>query len=112
MHRRRKGMFAGTGRYTGFRHACIYLISYLSHSVYLERILPGRFSSRLDKAGQFLSYKTPLCRNDIMLTLERFFGPLSCHVMSCDAITNIASKCVILKTNFKHHEEKTADCRQ
>ena len=39
-------MFAGTGRYTGFRHACIYLISYLSHSVYLERILPGRFSSR------------------------------------------------------------------
>ena len=47
-------------------------ISYLSHSVYMERILPGRFSSRPGKTGQFLSYKhsVPLCRDDIMLTLQ------------------------------------------
>ena len=47
-------------------------ISYLSRSVYMERILPGRFSSRPGKAGQFLSYKhsVPLCRDDIMLTLQ------------------------------------------
>ena len=73
---------------------------------------PSKARSRQKRDNFYLVYSVPLCRNDIMLTLERFFGPLSCHVMSCDAITNIASKCVILKTNFKHHEEKTADCRQ
>ena len=61
-------------------------ISYLSRSVYMERILPGCFSSRPSKvhgitvrstgiptkAGQFLSYKhsVPLRRDDIMLTLQ------------------------------------------
>ena len=35
----------------------VYISNYLSHSVYMERILPGRFSSRPSKAGQFLSYK-------------------------------------------------------
>ena len=41
-------------------------------SVYMERILPGCFSSRPGKAGQFLSYKhsVPLRRDDIMLTLQ------------------------------------------
>ena len=51
-------------------------ISYLSRSVYMERILPEGFSSRQTgipaKAGKFLSYKhsVPLCRDDIMLALQ------------------------------------------
>ena len=69
-------MGGGTGRLTGRdvkRDLAMHVyICYLSRSVYMERILPGRFSSRPGKAGQFLSYKhsVPLCRDDIMLTLQ------------------------------------------
>ena len=57
-------------------------ISYLSRSVYMERIssrqsgTPVRSTRTPAKAGQFLSYKhsVPLCRNDIMLTLQIVLG--------------------------------------
>ena len=66
-------------------HGMHVYISYLSRSVYMGRILPGHFSSpfrqtgipvrstgTLAKVGQFLSCKhsVPLCRDDIMLTLQ------------------------------------------
>ena len=86
LYGRRDGTFAWTERK---RDLVMHVyISYLSRSVYMERILPGCFSSRPSKvhgitvrstgiptkAGQFLSYKhscsVPLRRDDIMLTLQ------------------------------------------
>ena len=72
-----KGLFIWeAGRYVKRDLAMHVYISYFSRSVYMERIFPGRFSSRQTgipaKAGQFLSYKhsVPLCRDDIMLTSQ------------------------------------------
>ena len=84
-------MGGGTGRLPGRdvkRDLAMHVyISYLSHSVYMERTLyfvgtffvPSRQNGILvrstgipAKAGQFLSYKysVPLCRDDIMLSLQ------------------------------------------
>ena len=87
--------FAGTGRLPGRdvkRDLAMHVhISYLSRSVYMERMFAGTFfvPSRPSgipvrstgipaKAGQFLSYKhsVPLCRDDIMLTLQIVLGEI------------------------------------
>ena len=51
----RERTFAGTGRLPGWdvkRDLAMHVyISYLSHSVYMEIIWPGRFSSRLRQSG-------------------------------------------------------------
>ena len=57
------GTFAGTGRLPGRdvkRDLAMHLyISYLSHSVCMERILPGRFSSHPAKRDNFYHISTP-----------------------------------------------------
>ena len=54
-------------------------ISYLSHSVYMERMLPVRSTGIPAKVGQFLSYKhsIPLYWDDIMLTLQIVPGEIA-----------------------------------
>ena len=75
-------MGGGTGHFPGRgvkRNLAMHVyISYFFSSIYMERIFLGRFSSHSCKAGsqqksaQFLAYKhtVPLCRDDIILSLE------------------------------------------
>ena len=51
----------------------------------MERILPGRFSSRPGKAGQFLLYKhsVPLCRDNVKLTLQMYFLTFPAKLTNC-----------------------------
>ena len=76
----------GTGRYMGFRHACIYPLV-VPFRLYGKNFawtffvpswqngIPVRSTGIPAKAGQFLSYKhsVPLCRDDTKLVIHR--GP-------------------------------------
>ena len=56
-------------------------ISYLSRSVYMERILPGRFSLRSEKAGsRFAQPRSRLKRDNFyhIITPSRFAGKIIC----------------------------------
>ena len=80
-------------------------ISYLSRSVYMERILPGRFSSRPGKAGsRFAQPGSRLKRENFyhINTPSRFAGTILCWLCKLSRVKSARLETFSCKSRMKN----------